>query len=61
MPKTNRLSKADMVQDVSPELFKVEKKRITEKPFEVNLVGRTAGQTNNKADFWEEELRILQE
>lgn len=60
MPKTSRLSKADMVQDVSPELFKVEKKRITEKPLEVNQVVRQP-EMKEKLDFWEQELRILKE
>ena len=57
MPKSNKLIKPEpeMVQHHSPELFKVEKKKITEKPFEVNnLVGRL-----NKVDFWDEELKIL--
>jgi len=48
MPKTSRLSKADMVQDISPELFKVEKKRITEKPLEVNQV---VGNRKDKRDW----------
>jgi len=60
MPKTSRLSKADMVQDISPELFKVEKKRITEKPLEVNQVVRQP-ERQERLDFWEQELRILQE
>ena len=54
-----------MVQDTSPELFKVEKKRITDKTFDVNQVGKPAGQSynqkNDKADFWEQELRLVQE
>jgi hypothetical protein len=52
MPKTSRLSKADMVQDISPELFKVEKKRITEKPLEVNPVVRQP-EVKDRLDFWE--------
>ena len=49
-----------MVQDISPELFKVEKKRITEKPLEVNPVVRQP-EVKDRLDFWEQELRILQE
>jgi hypothetical protein len=61
MPKTTRISKAGMVQDTSPELFRVEKKRITEKPLETHQVIMQPKTREQKADFWEQELRILQE
>ena len=60
MPKTSRVSKDNFVQDVSPELFKIEKKRLEEKPAEVKQGSRDLGM-GDKVDIWEQELKAWQE